>query len=392
MKKTNLNLILALSCIQLVFIDSNSQNTISKEASDVMAWEFKTRGSVFASPLIYEDVVYVGSLDSSFYALNAESGKEVWHFKSSNQIRSSATINNNTILFESGNTLYALNLNGKLIWTFDLFKDSIQNEIDPWDFHHSSPVIFNNTVYIGTEDGLLYGINIENGKQVFRCQTNNKEVIRTTPAISENVIYFGDWSGVLYAYNLNNGKQLWEYDTKKDAVYGWVNAIQSSPLVHNNSIYFAGRSSRLYSLNKKTGQKNWINKSPTDQWLIGGLQIDNGMIFVGSSDQYLFQAFNIENGHLKWKSKVDCRTWGTPFIYNNDIYIGSNSFYIFDKTTGTNKARLEFEKFHEDKKYGNYIDRIANIHSSPVIHGHNIIFGSDDGNIYAIDMKKINIK
>ncbi len=61
--------------------------------------------------------------------------------------------------------------------------------------------------------------------------------------------------------------------------------------------------------------------------------------------------------------------------------------YIIDKNTGIIKSQVEFEKVHEDKDYGGYIDRSANIHSSPVFSDKKIILGSDDGYIYAIEQK-----
>jgi len=179
----------------------------------------------------------------------------------------------------------------------------------------------------------------------------------------------------------------WEYDTKKDVTYRWKNSIQTSPLIYKNAVIFGGRSSRLYSLNAKTGEKNWIYTSPTDQWLLGGPTISDGVIYIGSSDQYLFQAFNVSTGKLIWKTKLNCRIWGTAIVSGENVYIGSNSFYSIDKENGEIKTELKFEKANKDIKYGEYIDKRANIHSSPVLSNDIIFFGSDDGNIYAVEKK-----
>ena len=110
------------------------------------------------------------------------------------------------------------------------------------------------------------------------------------------------------------------------------------------------------------------------------------MVLFGSSDQKLFNAIDIKTGQIKWQTKVDCRTWGKPTINDGKVYIGSNSLYEIELTTGKILRQFTFKKVHKDKKYGKYIDRTANIHSSPVIYENKVIFGSDDSFIYAIKL------
>ncbi len=368
--------------------NSFKNNTAQKENSpEWVSWKFKTQNKVFASPVIDNGILYIGSLDSTFYAVDIKNGSEKWRFKTGNKILSTAAVFQNIICFESGNRLYALNLKGELEWQFELCSKKITNRVDAWDFFHSSPRIYNNIVYICTEQGLVYGVNLKNGKQVFRCRTGTKDIIRTTPALYDNKIFFGDWEGVMYAYDLTGGNKVWEYDTKKDVNYRWKNAIQTSPVIYKNAVVFGGRCSRLYSLNAKTGEKNWTYTSPTDQWLVGGPRISDGVVYIGSSDQHLFHALDAADGSLLWKRSLDCRIWGTASVKENNVYIGSNSFYKINKNSGKVTFEYKFKKVHEDKDYGEYTDRRANIHSSPVLNGNKIFFGSDDGYIYAIEQK-----
>jgi len=366
---------------------SKTQNHLVKSSSDATAWKFKTNGAVYASPVINEGIIYIGSLDSTFYAIEAKTGVPKWSNKSTNKILSTAIVHQNYVYFESDNKLIALSLKGELKWQYQLSADSVTNRIDPWDFHHSSPIIYKGIVYIGSEKGWIFGVDAKNGEVKFKCQTTAKEAIRTTPLIYGNKILFGDWDGNMYAYDLEKGNEAWVYDTKKDATYGWKNSIHEQPQIFENSVIFAGRSSRLYSLNAETGKRNWMYSSPTDQWLVGGPTVSNGVIFLGSSDQNLIRAFDADSGKLKWQTKLDCRIWGSAFIKNDELIIGSNSLFIIDKNSGKIKVQYTFEKVHEDKKYGKYVDRTANIHSSQLYYEGKIIFGSDDGYLYAIEEK-----
>jgi len=56
-----------------------------------LSWKFSTGAAIHSSPVISGEVIYFGSADSSFYALNKKSGKLSWKFKTKGQIIVHAT-------------------------------------------------------------------------------------------------------------------------------------------------------------------------------------------------------------------------------------------------------------------------------------------------------------
>ncbi|TFH19619.1 MAG: hypothetical protein E4H10_17625, partial [Bacteroidia bacterium] len=96
-------------------------------------------------------------------------------------------------------------------------------------------------------------------------------------------------------------------------------------------------------------------------------------------------AIDASTGELLWSTDLDCRIWSKASVKEDRVYIGSNSFYVIDKASGEIRKQYDFPQVHEEKKYGEYIDRTANFHSSPALFMGMIILGSDDGNIYAIE-------
>ena len=370
-----------------IFLTISATELFSQATADLrecLEWKHQTSGLVYASPVISDGTLYIGSTDSVFYAIEASSGKEKWRYQSGNTIQSSAAIHNNLIFFESGNRLLALNSRGKLKWERDLCEGEVRNQLDPWDFHHSSPYIHDGNIYIGTEQGVLLGFDAMSGEQVLRCHTISEQTIRTTPVVSGGLVIYGDWDGVLYANDISTGALAWKYDSKQEGTFPWPNSILTTVVVDGKSVYFAGKSNRLYSLDIQTGRKNWHYSSPTDQWLIGGPVVKKGVVYLGSSDQKLFHAIDASSGTLIWTTELDCRIWGSAAIKDGRVYVGSNSLYEIDKVSGDIQKQYEFPQVHEAKKYGGYTDRTANFHSSPILFDGMIILGSDDGNIYAI--------
>ena len=74
-------------------------------------WTFKTDGPIIGSPAIANGVVYIGSTDGNLYAVDQETGKQKWKFKTfaSRQVASSPTIANGLVYFGGfDGILYAL--------------------------------------------------------------------------------------------------------------------------------------------------------------------------------------------------------------------------------------------------------------------------------------------
>src|SRR5438445_8205416 len=108
------------------------------------AWDFTTGDAVSASPAVVDGVVYVGSWDGFFYALDAASGALKWSFQVDCQstvqpipaqcpggpsappdraetdgglITSSAAVVDGRVYFAGGKTVYCLNAaDGSLVW------------------------------------------------------------------------------------------------------------------------------------------------------------------------------------------------------------------------------------------------------------------------------------
>jgi eukaryotic-like serine/threonine-protein kinase len=351
-------------------------------AAGSAAWTFKTGGAVYATPLVHGGRVYLGSLDSTFYAIDAASGTEVWRFKTAYPVYSSAAWDENTICFECGNELIGLDENGALRWSVPLSPGPVLDRHDAWDDYHSSPVIADGVAYVGSEQGRVFGVRTATGEVVYRVRTPfGNSTIETPPAVADGLIYFGDWNGVLYAYSLAAGVEVWEYDTRNDNTYSWTNAIMNQPLLWNGALYFAGRSCNLYSLDPKTGARNWMVHDGGSMWLLGGPVVADSALYLGSSNQHAVYAFDPFTGGFKWTRVVDYRVYGRPLPDGDFLFVGTGnetneplgSFYALDRVTGHIVARMPCG---------------GQVHSPPVAADGTLFFGCADGTVYALDRQE----
>ncbi len=348
-------------------------------SADPLIWRFKTNSQVYATPFIHEGIMYIGSVDSVFYALDATTGAEQWRYKSDDQIYSTAALHEGTLCFESGNTLYGLDLQGGLLWKTRLSEAPVVERNDPYDDFHSSPKIVDGIAYIGSENGEVFGIDAATGNQVLHCTApDDRSTVETTPAVYNGKIYVGTWNGVLHVFDRVTGERLWFYDTRLDGTYSWVNLIQWEPIIHDGKVHFGGRHTYLIALDAETGEKKWMYRDPAALWAMGGPVLYDGVFYLGSSNQSYVIAVDADSGTEKWVGGVDGRVYGRPLAAGNYVFAGTGwetnetrgGLWVLDKETGVALSRMNCG---------------GQVHSSPVLWDAKLYFGCASGFIYAID-------
>lgn len=85
------------------------QGKLKVYPKNLAGYMFKTKWPITSSPSISSGIIYFGTVDGYLYALNTDSGEELWKFKTNRKIISSPTIANGVIYFGSFDKhLYAL--------------------------------------------------------------------------------------------------------------------------------------------------------------------------------------------------------------------------------------------------------------------------------------------
>lgn len=267
----------------VVLFGSSDGNVYSVDAkTGDLKWKFKTNGPVHGTPVIDRDKIYIGGWDATLYALNIETGKEIWNFATGTKtgfkgIQSSVTVSDGKVYFGAREPFFfALNAEtGKLIWKY--------NAENSWIL--SSAVIQNNTVYVGTSDTFaLLALDAKTGTEKYRFKTNGW--VYTSPAIAGNTIYFGDFTGNFFSLDLSS-------NGKKSNVVSTDNRKQFAASTLKNDLLDFGYTGQnedlsLYDNNKKVMDQFYQLGS-----IVSSPFINNNTIYFGSADGYLY-AYNLE--------------------------------------------------------------------------------------------------
>jgi outer membrane protein assembly factor BamB len=394
-------------------------------AAPKVKWSFHTKGMVLSSPAVSDGVVYVGSTDGRLYALDCATGAKRWEFRTGARVTSSPAVANGTVFFGSyDSNFYALDAaNGKVKWKFATggehrftakhlhgIEPAAETMPDPFDFYLSSPAVWNGAVYFGSGDGNVYALDAASGAVKWKYQTG--DVVHASPAIANGAVFIGSWDSYMYALDAATGALRWRFKTGEDPDIHNQQGIQSSAAVANGTVYFGCRDSHLYAVDETTGKQRWVlNTSPS--WVISSPAVRDGVVYTATSDSAKFFAADAKTGTQIFA--LEFHHWpmfSSPALVGNIAYIGSHQGKLLAIDVKKQAVSWEFQTDASKKlvpgysnpdgsinyyaiQAGNFYDEtvvsvaktmdVGAVLSSPVVDGNTVIFGSADGNVYALD-------
>ena len=225
--------------------DSRTRTLVLKgltidQFADRGEWQFpagkdESIGAIYGTPLVTDDLVYIGSLRRQVYALEKVDRYD-----------------------EDGKFVRGA---GTRVWEFPT-----QGRV------FGSPTLYNGTIIIADEDGYIYGIDAETGLAVWPQTKLAGKRIWSQAAAVDGVVYIGAMDKRLYALDADTGEILWSF--KADG------AIASKPLLVGDLVYFGDFDRKFYAIDRETGEKRSVFEG--DSWFWNDAIFHNGIIYVGS--------------------------------------------------------------------------------------------------------------
>lgn len=343
----------------LLYIGSDDGKLYCLDAeSGLKKWEFKTEGIIRCKPAVDKNVVYTASDDGNLYAIDAISGEKKWNYNIGNKLnrivpempiftgnywdymQSSPCVNNGIVYVGSGDSsLYAIEAqDGKLKWRTKT-KGIIR----------SSPFVYEEAVYVGSFDGFIYAFKTDDGSEIWKFRTYVQ--VQPSPRVANGIVYCGSRSAFFYAIDAKTGKQIWKYDY----LGSWV---ESSAAIMDSVVYVGSSDAKnVYAFKAKTGKQLWKCNANGYPW--SSPIYDNGIIYIGyagfNRDTTIksgggILAINAATGKKIWE--IDCGKTSTiggvissPVVNNNTVYYGSLDGKVYAASTTITSV--------EDKQ-GNY--------------------------------------
>jgi outer membrane protein assembly factor BamB len=347
---------------------------------------FRTGNRILSHPVIYQDLIYFGSNDSTFYAVDLNTGIEKWSIPTGAAVKSSAAIEGSILYFSSGNRFYALDKrSGEETWTYEIESLVLSGDPDPWDYHHGAPVINEDKVYFGKENGMLYCFDAHRGDLEYEWLTIDSAAIKCTPVVKNDILYFGDWNGRVYAFDLVARDTLWTYRTYPQQLYPTFGQLNTRFVIHDSLLVFGARNPELQVVNINTGKRVWSYIEQNGGWISGDPMISGDTLFIGGSDCHKLFAFNVRTGELYWSYEFNLNNFSRPMIKGNYVLFTAGDAYAYLRSNSGKGYLYALNKMNGT--IINFSRTGGNAFTDPVASGNKLYLGSDDGHIYAVDME-----
>ena len=227
-----------------------------------LLWKFKTGGPVYASPVIANGVLYIGSTDGKLYALDAKQWGIKWVFDAGDAIRYSAAVLGDRVYFNArNNKVYALNANtGEKLWEF-----KSKNWMD------APPIVADDKVYVGAFRSTIYVLDARTGTLESRREQTIQ--IRGTE--------YGCANGVFRPISPEHKAKLWR---------GQTAGSESYPVTANGRVYIGARDGQLHAFDMASQTEVWA-------YQLGGFveaapAIADGILYAASGDGWIYAFAN----------------------------------------------------------------------------------------------------
>ncbi len=212
-----------------IFIGSDDANLhVVNALSGRRAIKFDAGSPVRSTPLMVGELVYFGTEEGDLFCVDLR-GNQKWRFKAKRALTSSPVHANGIIYVGSVDTiLYALDAkSGYIIWRFRMSKASI-----------STPFITDNYLFTGSVDSHIYCVDIHSAREVWNFSTGNQ--VTSSPITFQDSVYCGSVDGAMYCLELHSGRLRWKFQSG--------GPITGTPIIANDVLYFGSSDHRVYAI------------------------------------------------------------------------------------------------------------------------------------------------
>jgi len=266
------------------------------------------RDRIVGQPLQVGDLVYVPSADNTLFALDVNTGEEIWRFDAEFSIWAQPVYHEGLLYITSlDRNIYVLAAEtGDVQWSQEMSGAISAQPVLNLD---------DGLIYVASFDRLLHALDINDGTEIWSASAN--DWIWSAPAYDPetNALYYGDAAGNVFAVAADTGAEIWTTAVHEMKVVEGViqdppleikGAIQASPVYHEDILYIASEGNPeseegvLVALDRATGAELW-QQTVTAAPLFSTPVIAGDAIVVGvTSETAVLIAHDLTDGSQLW--------------------------------------------------------------------------------------------
>jgi outer membrane protein assembly factor BamB len=296
---------------QVVYVGSTDSSLYAIDLySGKLKWEYDAQAAIKSSPLVFEGGIFFGDEAGKFHCLGAADGSHRWTFAAEDAIVSSATVSGDRLLFGSyDQRLYCIDRHtGAEIWRFETE-----------GYVHASCPVIDGTVLVAGCDGLLRVLDTQTGGQLKQITLGSYAA--ASPAVQGGFAYLGTFGDEFVALDLAAGEVAWRY-REVDRRFPFYASAAALP----DRIVVAGRDKFVRALHPKTGKRLWnfaagskVDSSPV---------VVSGRVYFGTTGGTLF-GLDLSSGQERWRFASGSPIVASPAVAADRLVIGAEDGHLY---------------------------------------------------------------
>jgi outer membrane protein assembly factor BamB len=272
-------------------------------------WKVKA-GPFKAPPSVRNGRIYLGDLDGRFHCFDAASGKELWSFATESEISGGASFAGDTVLFGSGDeTLYCLTADGKPHWKFKV----------PGGPVLGSPAVVANRTFAAGCDSTLHVLDVATGKELGSTDLGGQ--VGASAAVAGDRLYLGTMTNQFLAVDWKKPAVAWTFEAQQRP-----GPFYSSAAVTESLVVVGSRDKNVHALDRQKGTPVWA--FPTRDKVDGSPVVAGNRVYVGSTDGSLY-VLDLAKGTLVQKLDLGGSILASPAVAGNCLVIGTKKGVVY---------------------------------------------------------------
>ncbi|MCO5315746.1 MAG: PQQ-binding-like beta-propeller repeat protein [Solirubrobacterales bacterium] len=279
-------------------------------------WSFSDRVLLEFPPAVDDGIAYLADKYGNVRAIRLSDRKVLWDIQKDKRnvgppsdTTAPAYFRGKVYVAFMAGTLAALDAKtGRVDWKRDMHSQL-----------ESSPVVVDNTLYIGSDKALLYAIDAQNGQ--IKWTYDAGAPVKSSPSVAGGRVIFANYSGSMFSLDARTGNRVWSTNTTKVAPFG-DGGFYSSPSIAYGRIYAGRDDGTVYGFDLKTGEVTWQFRTGSDIYgspAVGRVKGTPPTVYIGSYDSNLY-ALNARTGKKEWSFAVGGPVPGTATVIGRTVY------------------------------------------------------------------------
>lgn len=320
-------------------------------------WKYATADPIRSSPVLHGRLVIFGSDDGVVRALDAATGVERWSFETFGEVQGAITIARVEL---RGSLPGATETPTLAFWGS---RDGILYGRDPNSATSSprlrtplgeeivgSPAVAADTVYVATRGGRVYSIDIESEVIEWSFPSSGTiGEISASPVLGGGYLWVGSQDGFLYGINPSDGSEHCRRDTG--------GPISATPLVYDGRVYAGSGATSIWSFPTGTcaytqdPPSTILTEAPVEvtpviipemDYVSGRGETGSGTLIFLAENQFM-RAVTPIDGSIVWQFITAAPVKSSPSYAEGVLYFGDTggTVYALDASTGVELWRYQ---------------------------------------------------